>query len=411
MGQLVPLEQWYFHGVTIGDVAFLGWLAVALIASASFRHEVWAAVRRHWIYLGLLIGVVFMLLLSIYENSGRYQVSVFYILSVVRLGYFLLVGLVVYIWARERSITGLVGAYLLGLTLSVAVTFALSQFPEPERASACTLPVVLNPNVLGNMLGVGILFGSLLVFDRRPIPALVVTPILAVISIFTFSKGTWLMVAFSFVALFVALWVLHKSEVGRTYRRAIGAFAGVLVILALVLHGEALCQLQWKLRAQAANTSISTRFNMMTGVFGATTDDMESWAFGLGVGRLKDVRPDFLGSGGGSGVSSAGNPHSAFLFILASSGFIGLGLFLLAILYPFGHALRRWGWSWPLGGYSLFALLTYVVSGSFELQLYSQYFFWIYAGVLLALVDRGDLMRSAGGGAAARQVPQSLLAA
>lgn len=392
MGQLVPFPQWYLHGVTPADLLFLACAAFSVAFSESFRRQLLSVVQLHQPYVVFVLGMMTALLVAIWANSHLYDVSPFYILSTLRSGYFLLLSLVVLVWARQGYSVGLCKAYLIGLFLAEAAVYLLTQDPSNSEATACRIPVLLNPNVAGNMLGVGIIMGTLLVLERRFLMAFILTPVFAWESIYSFSKGSWGMVFTGVLALMFAAWYVIKTmPAGNTKDRArlhAGLFVAALVGLAALSHEDISCFVSWKLRSQATNGSIETRFGMLEDTLTVAMSN----PLGVGTGRYKYSSNGIsLGDAYGFvGYSSQGNPHSAFLYVLANGGVTALAFFIAAVLYPFVLFWRGASRSVSLRLCLIFAAVTFVISGSFQLQLFSQYFFWIFAGFLLALVDRNS---------------------
>jgi hypothetical protein len=400
----VPVPWWYIHGITIGDIVFLFWLAISSILVPAFWNDLRRAVARYWIFVGAVFAMIAALLLSLWVNSGAYDVSLFYIAAIGRSGYFLIVSLVIFVLAQRYGSTPLICAYLIGLAAVQIINFSIGLLP-PSYAIACTVPVLFNSNVAGNMLGVGIAFSTLLIIERRATAFALATILLFVgMSIFAFSKGTWLMVAFGLAGLTAAVTYALTSPRMPTSSRALRRNVGVALVASIVLAGlsvgEAYCHFDWKARAEVANTSTETRIGMVRDSLSVVLPNdgdgpedvgiVSRMLLGIGVGRFADVAPQYDDKSGQgfSGHSSRGNPHSAFLFVFVSGGVAALALFSLALTYPFYEAHRTFPPSITLTVCLLALGATFAVSGAFQLQLFSQHYFWIFAGLLMAISKR-----------------------
>lgn len=389
MGQLAPFDWWYVHGITIGDVLFLLCVGLGFATDAPFRKHMIAVTRAHWPYVLSVTGMMLALLLSIWVNSALYEISPYYVISTLRTGYFLLLSLAIIVWARYASLAGLCRAYLVGLILGISTILLQTWLPEARDSGECSLPVLLNPNVTGNMMGVGIIMMTILVLDGRFPWAFTLTPFFVWASLYTFSKGAWGMVILTLLALFFAVWHVlkltpesHKARLGQLQ------FTALVAVLAGMMwagYDEVTCFVRWKLDAQAVNGSLEARVGMLSDAVRIAAMN----PVGVGTGRYAELatpvdKPEW---GGFVGHSSRGNPHSAFLYVLINGGIGALVLFLAALAYPF---LKLWQYlprTNQLKLFLIFAMMTFALSGTFQLQLFSQHYFWIFTGLTLALAD------------------------
>ncbi len=412
-GQLVPLEWWYLHGITAGDVIFLVYLVLAITLSKGFRANLISITRDNRFYVISVLGMICMLLFSVWLNADKYFISPYYIMSILRSGYFLLVSLVVVHWATRSNLSVLCKSYLFGLVVAWIWQFTISSIsPDDITQVKCGFFVMHNPNVFGNMLGVGIIFSTVLIIERQQLLAFLISAVLAYFSLYCFSKGAWGMVITGMLTLIFAGLYAVKMTIDPGKRRRTAKQLAVLVTLLVagVVVGapKILCLLEDKMVVQSANGSLELRIAFLKDAAQVAIRE----PFGVGVGRSAELLTHTGGtetgvkqsldqqsmlrgddSNGFVGYSSRGNPHSAFLFLMENGGIVVLVLFVLAIGYPFyklWHASSR---SAYLNLYLFFALTTFFISGSFQLQIYAQHFFWIFAGLLIALADRYQCRR------------------
>jgi hypothetical protein len=404
VGQLFPFSWWYLHGVTIGDILFIGWLLFGVVAVPQFGLRiVQTALRFRW-YSGAACMMIAILLVSTCIGHAWTDLSPYFVVSILRSGYFLIISLSIIVLSGAFGVAPLVAAYLIGLSAAAVVVFLFSQ--QPPVVTACEWPVLFNSNVVGNMLGIGIIMSSLLILARRFIYfALCSTFLFVGISIFSFSKGAWIMVLLGIciipIAFIFANRVRPQGAVKMPARRHIALFIIGLACLAAVLGREATCQLAWKVRAQAANGSLQTREQMIVDVLQAVfpasapsgMPSVRLFITGLvghGVGNDARVLPQYDGPGGEIGYSSQANPHNVFAYILLVGGAAALVAFAVALVSPLAKAWLLFGRCAPASLYIGLAGLAFLTSGSFQLQLYSQPYFWLYAGFLLAIASRKE---------------------
>jgi hypothetical protein len=412
-GQLVPFEWWYLHGITVSDAVFLIYVALASALSKGFRDSLVSIARENIFYAIFILGMVCALLISIWLNADKYVVSSYYVMSVLRSGYFLLVSLVVVHWATRSNLSVLCKSYLFGLVVAWIWQFTISSIsPDDITQVKCGFFVMHNPNVFGNMLGAGIILSTILIIERQQLLAFLISAVLAYFSLYCFSKGAWGMVITGMLTLIFASLYAVKMTIDLSERRRTAKQLAVLVALLVagIVVGapKILCLLEGKMAVQSANGSLELRIAFLKDAAQVAVRE----PFGMGVGRSTELQIHSSGtetgvkqsvnqqstprgddSNGFVGYSSRDNPHSAFLFLMVNGGIIALVLFLLAVGYPFyklWHASSR---SAYLNLYLLFALTTFFISGSFQLQIYAQHFFWIFAGLLIALADRYQCRR------------------
>jgi O-antigen ligase len=395
-GQLVPLEWWYLHGITAGDVIFLVYFALAVTLSKGFRASLISIARDNRFYVISILGMICALLFSVWLNADKYIVSPYYIMSVLRSGYFLLVSLVVVHWATTSNPSVLCKFYLLGLVVAWIWQFTISSIsPDDITQVKCGYFVMHNPNVFGNMLGVGIIFSTVLIMERQPLLAFLISAVLAYLSLYCFSKGAWAMVITGILALIFAGLHAVKMTIDLSERRRTAKQLAVLVALLVagVVVGapKILCLLEHKMAATSANGSLELRMAFLKDAGQVAIRE----PFGVGVGRSAESPIHSSGddSGGFVGYSSCGNPHSAFLFLMVNGGIVVLVLFVLAVGYPFYKLWRASPRSAYLNLYLFFALITFIISGSFQLQIYAQHFFWVFAGLLITLANKYHFRR------------------
>jgi hypothetical protein len=115
---------------------------------------------------------------------------------------------------------------------------------------------------------------------------------------------------------------------------------------------------------------------------------MDHPLFGIGLsnyGAEYDRLREYLGAA----YHATDNPHSAFLYILACTGLPAFAVFIAIFLYPFAVLARVLplapGWA---AVYTTLALLTFFFSASVQLELLSQPFFWVFAGIVLGWAVR-----------------------
>jgi len=378
------------YGVNVGDLLFMVFL-LAWLGALAFRGRVALAVPEPHLRLFLAFQLAFAgwALLSTLVNGIRYSGPVLDLFGALRLFFYAAVVVFVARWSARHGATGIATAFCAGTLLSGALNL-YRQFLDPVSALVAGLPQLQDRNPSGAMFAAVILYAGLLVLEHRPIRALCFAGGALFLSAFTFSKGAWLMALVAATALFVLLGV-------RTLRRR-GAYAVKAIVLVLVVAGLAgVYQGREVIGALVEAKIAAVRGDAQEGlvdvarlgqVLSSLDIAMEHPLLGVGESRWQAenaANREWLGSW----YLENDNPHNGVMAILSMMGFPALFAFLAAGTVPFVTLYRFL----PGGTVARYAVVlsmagVFFVSANLMLHVYTQYYFWLFAGLSMGLYTR-----------------------
>jgi hypothetical protein len=334
----------------------------------------------------LVIALALWLMASTILNAFQFGMETGDLLPAMRLFYFL---------ALTHVIRALVARYGASLVLKgfVAGVFvlAVSELMLSDRIVS-GLPLLLNPNVTGALLGLAVWFAALsTIVSGRVVFNLVAVIVLSALSITSFSKGAWLMCACG-AAVFAtaALAPRRPRRRRRSWQRA-GAVMAVLTILVgtvvfVAANAEQIATtFASKLEATTTSGSATLRADLARASWYAGLDYP---VFGLGYRNFYQTQflyPELHLPQ----LERTDNAHNLFAQTLAVGGFPAATLLLLIVLVPM-LVLRRklrafihssvartilWTLSFALWG----------IYGAVELQMIAQPPFWLFCGIVFAI--------------------------
>ncbi len=378
IGQNLPFDSLYPMGVSPADIALLA-MSVLVLADAATRAEFMAEANRLRQLFMLAFALSTLTAVSCLSNAFTWDMQGNDLVEMLRPFYYFLLVVFVSVHTRRHGL-GVLTAFLTGILVSGVVSYL-----RPTSEDVLGFVMLWNPNVIGNMLAVGILFASLLIFDGRLVRASVFMLICLVLSIFTYSKGTWLMALAGLLACLIAMRASSGTAGARLGRWILGL--SLLGLVALVARNfDALYDLvAFKLfTTQLGDTAAeggtaAARWGFVEVSFQLA---LEHPLLGIGISNFESVYRT-LERPLGNAYWVTDNPHSAWLYILACMGIPALLVFFAI----FVQTLRTLAVRVPLQGLArqiyigLFFLVLFL-SGAVMLQLLTQYFFWFFAGVV-----------------------------
>ena len=228
--------------------------------------------------------------------------------------------------------------------------------------------------------------------------------VLPVLILMTQSRG-----AFLALAIFVALYIAGQKKRARALI-AVGALAAIVVMAA---PGGV-----WKRVSGLAHFGTQTSELKQVDEEGSAFQRYEIWrvaraiiadhpAFGVGFGAYPEAHRAYVAGGGFNRVARGGrDTHSTYLNVAAETGFIGLTLFMaamIAVLASAERARRRWRAVIPDGAQQLYALelgmIAYLIAGLFG-SFAKLSFLYLHVALLVAVAH---WLEEAGREALARQ--------
>jgi hypothetical protein len=378
VGQNLPFEQAYVHGIGPGDFIFLLLLALQMLHAPSREVLIAEAGRLQTLFLLLLLFMTLTMLSSV-VNITTWGFNGLDLIEALRPLYYFCLVVYVSLSVRRYGLS-IVIAYLTGIIASGMVAY---MFPSGEGVS--NFAVIWNPNVIGNMLAFGVLLVSLLILDGRLIAAALFLMPLLMLSVYTYSKGTWLMVSLGLAACYVAF-----SNGGGVYAHRWGKnifVAGCIVLLVAIaynfemLYGMVASKLSATQFGDSAvdGGTVAARWGFVKASVQLAS---ENPVFGIGISNFEQAY-DSLKYVLGDDYWPTDNPHSAWLYIWVCIGspalvvFAGIVLVVLRDIYvrlPLRRGFRQ--------VYIGLVGLQLLISGGVLLHILTQYFFWFMAGVV-----------------------------
>jgi O-antigen ligase len=376
------LSNWYYpiQGIGLLDIVFIAWFSFAIINTRRRN------ILRYWatkiqIELFLLFLFCAWLLLSLIFNFFTFGTKLSDIFPILRLVYFgaIIVFLVIYVYQYNFQIPVL--GFLFGITALVLERFADAQFNGAVEIMGFI--VLKDPNVIGNMLSIGVFFSSLGILAGRKMISLLFAFFFIIASIFTFSKGTWIMVFLGIISNFVALLIYNKNNNKKNLQNYL------LLILFLVGIGIVIYDnidslnelLQFKIESTQNVESFEERYRFSLAGLYAMIDYP---IFGLGLNNfylVQELYPSII-------REQTDNAHNVFLQFAAVGGLLAFILLMLLFIMPFLQLSSYFKTKKPttLGKiYLLLALVIFFLSGSTQLQLVYQPFFWVFTGLIFGM--------------------------
>lgn len=379
IGQNLPFDRFYGPGRTSpGDFLFLALLLVVTSDPAT-RRALLAEADRLRPLLTLIATFVTLTALSCLANAFRWDMFANDFIETVRPFYYFSIVVFISVCTRRDGLSLLL-PFLVGIAISGYVAYL-----NPGNDDVFGFPVLWNPNVIGNMLAMGVLWSSLMVFEGRFAIASVFLLIFSVLSIFTYSKGTWLMILLSAVAIGIAVYGGSGAR-GRHVGKFIflGVFT-VLVGLGTYYYEPLSALIEFKIfTTQLGDTAAeggtaAARWGFVVASLSMAADNP---IFGVGISNYEAVYRT-MERALGNAFWATDNPHSAWLYILACSGIPALIVFGLIIVQVLRMLAARVPLAAPLRHIyvGIFALV-FLISGSVMLEILTQYFFWFFAGIV-----------------------------
>jgi O-antigen ligase len=381
------LGEWYYpvRGIGYGDLVFIGWFIFALLSPP--RREAMALilweVRK---YILVILAFMTWLLLSTVVNTPAFGADITDLFAILRLLYYCAIILFAYLVVTQYGYGWLVCGFVAGAAI-LTVGRLYDAYTSGEAAYARQGLIILrDPNVIGNMMGIAVLFCSLGILKGYLKLSLSVALLFAVASITTFSKGTWLMVLVGLLANAVACVMLFRKtdrSLARFVPATVVLFAAV-GCLAYQYSGLITALVDFKLQTTSESDTAYYRYQFALAAVYVMVDHP---LFGLGFRNFPEVErlyPEVV-------REPTKNAHNAFLHSGAVGGLPAFALLLLLFALPFAPLSRvvTFEYSRPFAlCYTGLVLIVLALSGSVQLQLVAQPFFWLFAGLIFGWHSR-----------------------
>ncbi len=381
------LGEWYYplRGISWLDILFFAWFLFALV-DPKRRLALSAALWQLRTFVLLILVFTSWLLLSTVVNCYTWGAGPTDIFAIGRLIYYCAILLFACITVRQCGYGVLIAGFITGVGV-----LTLGRFYDAytEGASAVVLQYLIilkDPNVIGNMMGIGVLYCILGILNGYVKLSFLAALALAIASVTTFSKGTWLMILIGLLGCVVALLMtVRRSQISLMRFLPVTI---VLIGLAGVItyaYWDLLVDLfRLKMETTEENETAAYRYQFGLAAIYAMVDHP---VFGLGFRNFPQVErlyPDVV-------PEPTENAHNAFLHFGAVGGIPALLLLVWLVAYPVAPLWRSLAAEYPrmlATVLTTLAVLILTLSGSVQLQLVAQPFFWLLAGIILSWRDR-----------------------
>lgn len=390
---IMPVDYWYWNGVSIGDGLFL--LLGFMEAFSLTKKDSKLLFEARFMLAAMGVALVSLGLSSFINFQSYMDYRPEYTAWIFRLAYFAaMIPVIAYVVAHRLTVQRAVNFYVTGMAAALLLNL-INDFVLADPNERFGLYIWSNPNVIGNFACMGLLYMALwLKHGAKPYIAYVLMLLLLGLSGFlSFSKASWIMLILGIVILIVQsrqCCINLKAQMGG--RVPFLENPGYVCIVALAslftvlfLQGPKVVSYV-NLKIISSPPSLEIRKNYAL----SSWEILKNEPMGIGVGRYVEYTTGASVSKSEAaqvGTSSAGNPHSALLYLAASGGwgaFLGFVCFIGAFAYSFVRAVMPFSskcMSVLVGGAFV---ATIFVSASFQLQAVTQNYLYVLAGIVVA---------------------------
>jgi len=384
IGRNLPFQYFYFFGLGVADILFC-LLSLLLLCNANSRqalqHEI--TVLRKPIIAIVCISALAMASLAF--NVWIYDVKGTDILENLRYFYLLTVMVVTSHCTRTTGMVPAVG-FVVGVIISGVVAFL-----NPMNPDVLGTPQIFNPNVIGNVLSVSIVYCSFAILSGYTVYGALLAVCATVIAFFTFSKGTWLMSTFAIIACNLALKSLGSRNTSLSFKY--GKYLAYIVFATLLyvvyeFWGVVSLIVEAKIAATdfeasaVGGGSFSARVGL---ILSSIYMFLMNPLLGVGISNFEHVN-HLLESDLGAAYYDDDNPNSAWFYVL---GCMGLPAFILFtwVFYWFLRRLYRIPVVNPKTRfwYTACVGIVFFIGGNIQGEMLAAYYYWVALGIVAAL--------------------------
>jgi hypothetical protein len=382
VGRNLPFDGLYYYGLGLGDFLFCSLISLLLINRASGQ-----ALLRECMVLRVPIQAISYLsivaMVSLVFNAPIYGVEEKDVFEILKYSYLAAVMVVTSYCTRVFGVVPVVG-FVLGVIASGLIAFF-----NPMNPDVLGTPQIFNPNVIGNILSVAIIFCSFVILGGYPALGGLLAICSAGIAFFTFSKGTWLMSSLAVIACYLALFSLDNRKGDRVlqYGKYISYFLFACLLYGAYAFWDVVSLVvQVKLKATdfdasaAEGGSFSARMGLM---LSAIHMFLMNPLLGVGISNFEHVNR-MLEADLGSWYYNDDNPNSAWFYVLGCMGLPGFLLFgwifywFLARVYTISLRHRKVGFL-----YTGCVMLVFLIGGNVQVEMLTAYYYWVALGIVV----------------------------
>jgi O-antigen ligase len=383
IGRNLPFESLYLHGLGAADLSLCG-LVFVLALDPRFRADLREAAQLLRVPIVAMLVLSTLAMTSMAVNAFGLGIEPKDILEIFKYSYLLLISVVACVCTRRFGIAPALG-FAWGVIVSGVVAYL-----NPMNPDVLGTPQIFNPNVIGNVLSVSVVLASIVILRGHPVAGGITAAVAAVLSFFTFSKGTWLMTLFALVACWLAL---RNANRGRSsLLLTLGKLLGYAMFAALVyVVYEAWETVSLVVEAKITATdfeasaaeggSFSARWGL---ILSAVRMFLDNPLLGVGISNYETAN-NLLKGELGDAYYDDDNPNSAWFYVLGCMGLPAFICFAIVFVIFMGHVrrLRMTGEAETL----LFAAcigVVFLIGGNVQVEMLTAYYYWVALGIVAA---------------------------
>lgn len=381
IGKNLPFPMLFPFGI-----APIEWLMVFFLIYQLFMiksNKVYFFWNNHLKYISILItSLAIFIFISYIVNVFYFHGEIKDIFEIVR---YLLSGyLILILLYMNRYYESLLKGFVLGVVISVFLGFLAPNNPSVDIGNF-SIPQIFNPNVLGIIIGFTVFIMVLLELHSHNKKNLFIVMLLVLLSAFTFSKASWLIVSFGLLSY--ALVLFSNNDIKKRY------FVLSAVILMSVLWyfgfiAYLIDLIMWKLRATSFESSASEggTFSARLGlILSGIYMFFDNPIFGIGISNFEHFHyqnETILGDK----FFEDDNPNSAFIYILACGGLLPFIIWCFIVLYSIYliYKLFRLHFRVRFSIVQVFLFsFAIILSGFVQNEILNAYFYWFFIALLI----------------------------
>jgi len=272
----------------------------------------------------------------------------------------------------ERDLKILFSAYVFGV-LALA---ALAVMRSPDPSFFFGLPVLYDPNVVGNFVGYALICLGLSFMPRSATSRIAMLFALFTFAMFTFSKASWVL---ALLGLYINAATMNK------WRLAAIIVVAAMASLAFVDWGHVLTlatdAIDVKLASSVGSDQSGGTFYMRLGYFISSAYALVQYPLGIGLRNSPFVN-DTYARALGNLYFPTDSPHTAVGFVCAQAGWVGLAV-LAVVFRRVASSLRSMYAARDIGTSSVVAVML-LVSVFFQIEFFTQPFIYLVLAAAIA---------------------------
>lgn len=380
VGKNLPFPMLFPFGIAPIEWVMVFFLIYQLSMIKS--NKVYFFWNNHLRYTLILItNLAIFIFISYVVNAFYFHAEIKDIFEIVR---YLLSGYLILILLYMNSYyESLLKGFVTGVIISVFLGFLAPNNPSVDIGSF-SIPQIFNPNVLGIIIGFTVFIMVLLELHRHNKRNLFIVMLLVLLSAFTFSKASWLIVSFGLLSY--ALVLFSNNDIKKRY------FVFVFILMSVLWYFGFIAYLidliMWKLRATSFESSASEggTFSARLGlILSGIYMFFDNPIFGIGISNFEHfhyqnetiLRDNFF---------EDDNPNSAFIYLLACGGLLPFIIWCFIVLYSIYLVYKLFSLHFRVM-FSIIQVFLFsfaiILSGFVQNEILNAYFYWFFIALLI----------------------------